>query len=328
MKRKLKLRLAILCTAAAIAGCGLPVPPAVPGTLTAAGAARPDRGSAWMLPDAGRQDLLYVSAGSSVYVYAYKTRELVGTLIGFQTPQGECATASGNVFITDSTSNQITEYRHGATRPVTALADFDDSRPLGCSVNPSNGDVCVANFNNASISVFTAARGKPRVYSTKGIVSGDATCAYDGKGDMFVAGPNDDISGISQFAYLPKGATSFVRVNPLPASSWTWINVWSVQWDGEYWEIADDGAFRFTIEKNGAALYEGTTNLPGISSEAQAWIVKFNTQKGSQGSQIVAVNNRTSGSVHVWTYPKGEAVGSITDGLTDPFGVTLSLAPK
>jgi DNA-binding beta-propeller fold protein YncE len=281
-----------------------------------------------MLPDAGRQDLLYVSAGSSVYVYAYKTRELVGTLIGFQTPQGECATASGNVFITDSTSNQITEYRHGATRPVTALADFDDSRPLGCSVNPSNGDVCVANFNNASISVFTAARGKPRVYSTKGIVSGDATCAYDGKGDMFVAGPNDDISGISQFAYLPKGATSFVRVNPLPASSWTWINVWSVQWDGEYWEIADDGAFRFTIEKNGAALYEGTTNLPGISSEAQAWIVKFNTQKGSQGSQIVAVNNRTSGSVHVWTYPKGEAVGSITDGLTDPFGVTLSLAPK
>jgi hypothetical protein len=77
-----------------------------------------------MLPEAKHENLLYVSNGnSSVTVFSYRHRVLVGTLTGFTYPAGECSDVAGDVFITDYSANTITEYAHGAAQPLRTLQD-------------------------------------------------------------------------------------------------------------------------------------------------------------------------------------------------------------
>jgi hypothetical protein len=156
-------------------------------------------------------------------------------------------------------------------------------------------------------------------------VQDDATCAYDDKGDMLAGGP-DASSGYSEFGYLPRRESRFVPVKL--GLSYYLFNVVSVQWDGRYWEIASDGAYRFTIKKNGDATYEGSTSLPGVFSEQQAWIVKFNGKRAKDGAQIVAANSEGKGYVAFWTYPGGGFIYKITSDVDYPFGVTDSLLPS
>ena len=323
-------RIVGICAAAAmLSGCGGSQPLIGASGATPQSSARSahdDRTGSWMLPEARRENLLYVSSeGYTVSVYSYPKGTRAGTLSGFQQVQGECSDFMGDVFITDYVTDKITEYAHGSVKPVRSLLDPQQG-PYGCSVDFPSGDLCVANFRNESVSVYAPFKKKPRVYSTKAVVFGVATCAYDDRGNMFVAGPNLDEGGISNFAYLPNGRTQFVPVEP-GGSSYTWVGVVSVQWDGKYWEIASDGAVRYTIKPDGQAIYKGETVLPGVFGEAQAWIIHFLDQRGRQGRQIVAANEESKGSVNYWTYPGGKPIGSV-DGIDEPFGATVSLAPR
>ena len=327
---KARYALSIGATATLLAGCGgshslIGAPGAMPQSpaLQSQSAQRDDHSGSWMLPGAKAEDLLYVSnEGHTVKVYTYPKGTRVGTLSGFQQAQGECTDFAGDVFITDYATDKITEYVHGSVKPVRSLLDPQQG-PYGCSVDYFSGNLCVANWRNESVSVYAPLKKKPRVYSTKGLVSGIATCAYNERGDMFVAGanPSDDISS---FAYLPNGSTQFVIVQP-GGSSYMWFGVVSVQWDGKYWEIAEDRAVRYTVEPNGQAIYKGETDLSGVFSEAEAWIIQVPGQRALQGRQIVAANEEVKGSVNYWTYPGGKPIGSI-DGIDGPFGVTVSLA--
>lgn len=292
---------------------------------TLSDAARADRTRSWMSPQAAAQDLLYVTnEGRAVRVYSYPRGERVGTLRGFQQAQGECSDLAGNVFITDYASDKITEYAHAGVVPIRTLLEPPQSGPYGCSVDALRGTLCVANMQGESVSVYVRPKKKPRVYSMMGLVAGVATCAYDERGDMLVAGsnPSDDMS---TFAYLPSGSSQFVTVQP-GGASYLWFGVVSVQWDGKYWEIARDAAVRYAIGSNGQATYVGATDLPGVFSEAQAWIVRFPNRRWSRGTQIVAANEEVRGSVNYWTYPGGKPIHSI-DGIDGPFSVTVSLAP-
>jgi hypothetical protein len=103
----------------------------------------------WMDPDAKDvQYLLYTSdeATGTVNVYAHRSKgHLVGQLTGFQFPYGECLDASSNVYIADFASNDIVEYAHGGTTPINTIHDRYGF-PIGCSVDPTTGDLAVANF--------------------------------------------------------------------------------------------------------------------------------------------------------------------------------------
>src|ERR1700722_208896 len=156
-------RLAILLwVAAGISGCGsgfvaqggtgvfVPAARAAPTTRLrlAKGsslASQPLR--SWMAPDAKKQDLMYISDSfaSTVYVYSYPAGKLVGELTGLSGPQGMCADAKGNIWVTSSLTNQIMEFAHGGTSPLVTLMQtgqiFD-----GCSVDPSTGALAVSSF--------------------------------------------------------------------------------------------------------------------------------------------------------------------------------------
>lgn len=130
-------------------GCGS-APPSTTFTQPSANAVvRPAHARSWMLPEAKSETLLYVFNVYTITVYSYPKGKLVGTLSDFEKPYGECVDKSGNVYITDSSFARIYEYAHGGTKPIHTLKD-PEYQPYGCAVDPTTGDLAVANYSDAS----------------------------------------------------------------------------------------------------------------------------------------------------------------------------------
>lgn len=73
-------------------------------------ATNPDHSRSWMAPAAKKSKaLLYISdAGTDdVYVYAYPSLAVVGTLTGFSTPAGMCVDKTGDVFVVNYGASDI-----------------------------------------------------------------------------------------------------------------------------------------------------------------------------------------------------------------------------
>ncbi|MBV8066877.1 MAG: hypothetical protein JO113_02790 [Candidatus Eremiobacteraeota bacterium] len=288
-----------------------------------------DRGGSWMLSRAPQWDLLYVSNGNgTVTVYRYWKHDLVGKLSGFRAPMGECVDEVGDVYITDSDASKIFEFAHGGKTPLRVLSDPRRNAPYGCSIDPTTGDLAVANLDydgRGDIAIYRRASGKPRIYSTLCCVYFPLACTYNNRGDLFVAGfVSNTASRYSSFAELDKHGRSFIPVNPFLSSSWNWVYVTGIPWDGKYFVIGEDGAYRFKVKGDGQAIYKGITGLNGIFNEEQSWIYHF-TGSNSAGLQLVAASGSGTGSVVYWNYPSGgDSIATITDGVYYPYGVTVS----
>ena len=92
-----------LAAAALLAGCAGGSLHSLPPASASSSAARSlAPGTSWIDPSAKKGALLYASdsAADVVKVFSYPRGKLVGTLTGFQTPQGMCVDKAGNVFIT------------------------------------------------------------------------------------------------------------------------------------------------------------------------------------------------------------------------------------
>jgi hypothetical protein len=307
-----------LATAALLAGCAgnsLQTPP------TASSAARTlTAGASWMNPDANTGALLYASdsAANVVKVFSYPRGKLVGTLTGFQTPQGLCVDRAGNVFITNSGLAEILEYAHGGTTPIATLADPNE-HPIGCAVSPSNGDLAATNifdnsYTNGSLSVYRRARGTPKKYTDPQMIA-DYFCGYDASGNLFVDGTKPGTFGFV-FAELPKGGKSLQNVTLNQAIG----GPGGVQWDGKYVAIADQEApviYQFTVAGS-VGTKAGQTQTQGSSDVVQFFI---------EGKTVVGPN-ATSGQVMYWPYPAGGVQTKIISGFQVPIGTAISKPKK
>src|SRR5579863_7905024 len=238
----------ILSLAGLLAGCAretavqpLVLPPS--GQLTS----NAPVGRSWILPAAKKSDLLYISdlLAQVVDIYTYgHGYKLVGQLTGFFNPEGLCVDLKGNVYVTNVTNDgvyQITEFAHGGTSPLRVLSD-PDGRPNGCSVDPTTGDLAVADFWGASegignVTVYKNASGTPTPYSNSNIYY-DYYCAYDDNGNLFVDGETEgSVFGLGE---LTKGGSTlnFINIDQtiyLPGG---------VQWDGKYLAVGDQVAVK------------------------------------------------------------------------------------
>ena len=115
-------------------------------------------GKSWIDPDI-KGTLIYASDPSNGAVDIYRIGNLTkraGQITGLDMPYGECVDKSANVYVVDFSTANIYEYPHGSTTYSKVAVD-NYGYPIGCSVDPTTGNVAVANFQGYN-------------YSTGGIV--------------------------------------------------------------------------------------------------------------------------------------------------------------
>jgi hypothetical protein len=247
-----------------------------------------------MDPAAKRTALLYGAAfgTNDVYVYTYPKGKLVGTLTGFNEPQGECVDRGGNVFIANTGTSQLIEYVHGGTSPIATLND-PNQYPVSCSVNPINEDLAVANILSGSggpgsVSIYKKGRGTPKIYSDSNFFR-MYFLGYDAKGDLFVDGSNSSAS--FKYAELPKGSKTFTDITLNKAIAFPG----DVQYDGKYVAVGDQG--NANIYQTSGGTIVGTTTLGG-AQQVGTFFIFGNTVlcPGSCGADVA-----------VYAYPAGGA---------------------
>ena len=117
-----------------------------------------------------------------------------------------CVDKKGDVWVVNNSSASLVEYKHGGKTPIATL--YGISFPIGCSVDPTTGDLAVANYGNGSygggdVSIFAHAKGTPKVYTDSQIPHFNF-CGYDPKGNLYADG-TDATQSVFHFAELPKG---------------------------------------------------------------------------------------------------------------------------
>lgn len=275
-----------------------------------------------MASDAGVKDLVYVTdvGTEDVYVYSYPEGKYVGTLTGFNSPVRDCSDASGNVYITNTDSQEILEYGHAHTKPKTTYRDHG-YLPVDCSVDPTTGTLAVANYgpysksNTGSIAIYADGKAQRKFYRDPS-VQAYLFCTYDGSGNLFVDGLDAKYNFV--VIELPKGATAFEPIS-LNESFAGWGGV---KWDGTYLAISDGASAIYDYAVKGTkAKKVHTVQLKQAVNVLQFWI---------DGSTVIAPDgpNGANHDAGFWNYPKGGApTKTIGTGLfVNPSSATVSVA--
>lgn len=287
----------------------------------------PDRRPSWMSPSAKSQALLYIADEGTydVYVYSYPAGALVGTLTGFNDPEGLCTDKAGNVFVANTASNDIVEYAHGGTSAIKTLDESGGEYPYTCAVNPRNGDLAVMNINNSqdaggNVQIFKHATGTPTVYTVPNFFTVEFG-GYDPTGNLFVWGNGNYSSDFSLLAELPAKSTNFSDIS-LPSSIGVGQSGNDVAWDGKYMTIgAGTEVYQITVS-GGAATVVGTTSL-GQAEDVVQYTIPKSRHKGKQGKVLVGPDCFTA-NVKFWKYPSGGYPTKTISGLELPFGSAVS----
>jgi hypothetical protein len=264
-----------------------------------------------MLPAALKESLLYVADATDnrVDVYAYPDGRRVGELTGFQGLAFMCADRAGDVFIPDYGASQILEYAHGGTKPIETLIDGKAAEPYSCSIDPTTGNLAVANFGVehdkfGDVVVYHDAKGDPKAFSVDEEMAHAYFCAYDDSGDLFVEGSSPSGSGGSfGFAEKTNGASQFAPVvledvPSLPDG---------LQWDGTYLAIGT-GTIAGPSSGNTYVYHVQVAHFVGKTIATTQLIENGPTADFFiDGSTIVASGGDTQSGVGFFPYPKGGA---------------------
>jgi len=320
--------------AAVLAGCGgaqspIDAPAAMPQTSSIAMPA--DRSESWMLPEAKSEDLIYfsgyVGSGATVYVYAYYSGKLVGTLTGFNTAHGLCADRSGNVFVTEFSGQDIVEYGHGSTKPKMRLSD-EGFAPNGCSVDPTSGDLAVANYcgksasdcvgsNEGDLLVYPEARGTPKRYHMSAVWT-YSFCTYDSTGNLYADGSGPPSGSPDVLVRLSLGGEKLIPIS-LNQSFDSGV---SVQWDGTDIVVGDAVYFsvldQFSI-KGTRGTKVGSTSLPNNDVY----------QVGLMRNKVLAsTSNYRKSLLEFFDYPAGGTYTRRFQVADRPYAITVSSATR
>jgi hypothetical protein len=336
ISRSAHIGLSVSVAAALLAGCGSASSLAPPGAADVAPstsnarplismvrvanagavAAQTDRGPSWMDPDVKRKPLTYIADQGTNDVYVYADKTLVGTLTGLNEPSGECVDKAGNVFVTNFGASTIVEFAHGGAAPIATLDDTG-FLPLGCSVDPTTGNLGVTDrvnsqFQQGDVAVYPNAQGTPTRYTNPSMYYYEF-CGYDDKGNLFLDG-STHVSAVL-FAELPAGGSSLELVTLNRAIGFPG----GVQWDGKHVAVGDQNVpviYQFAISGSGGTE-AGSTTLAGGSQVTQFWI------QGRGRREHVIGPNAGGANTMFWKYPAG---GNATKTIVghEPVGVTVS----
>ncbi len=224
------------------------------------------RGKSWIGPDAGRQYLLYASDLSNgtvdIYNYRVKAGKLYGQITGFDEPYGQCIDKSKNIYIADEGTSIIYEFAHGGITPINSASD-QYGYPIGCSVDPTTGNVAVANLygfasGSGGIDIFSGGLSGTQTYYTDASAAFMWPPGYDQYGNLFVEG--QDISDANTLLELPSGSSAFTTITGLtigyPASVQRWKGYMAVTDQG--YQGTTDAIYTVSITGSAATIINTT----------------------------------------------------------------------
>ena len=276
-------------------------------------------------PNAARGDLLYVSAGTAVNVYSWRSFTQVATLTGFSSADGMCVDGAQNVWIVDGQLRYAFEYAHGGSTAIKSLA-VPGGWPDACAVDPTTGNLAVvvayapgSRFHDKTggVEIYPGASAPPTEYQARGIFFYDQA-GYDASGDLFVNGVQS-AGKVTRLAELPAGSTILepIKLNvtlPVPSGG--------VQWDGKYLALGDGGGtiYRFVVSGRNATKV-GATMLAHVAHPFAFFIAKLGN------ARVVVAADQNDLDVPEWRYPAGgQPLRSVS--INYPGGVVISRGRK
>jgi hypothetical protein len=284
-----------------------------------------DDSPSWISLGAEAKNLLYVSDGgaNAVDIYSYPAATRAGKLTDLNSPAGLCLGSAGAIWVVLSGSSKIVEYAHASTKPEATLTIGGESYLLGCSVDPTTGNLAVTDYGPPSgggrVWVYAGAQGMPQKYTDSNLLFA-YFCGYDGSGNLFIDG--EDGSRNFRLLELPSGGSKLENITLNHSVGFPG----GVQWDGKYVAIGDQAYEKpnqsaiYQISISGSSgTVEGTTPLSGSCQVLQFDITMV------QGSKVIGPDS-CKNNVRLYKYPSG---GSATKTLTDfqyPVGATVSPA--
>jgi hypothetical protein len=207
------------------------------------------------------------------------------------------------------------EYRHDGAGPIDHLA-LPNTAPFGCAVDPTSGDLAVANSQsqNGSLTVYRKAKGSGKTYFDANIKT-FLYCAYDSEGNLLGQGR---ASGTSfEFTELVKGGKQLEDVNFGALQG----EPGGVQWDGSYFVIGYNGGqelYRYSIA-HFKATFVGETPL-----NAGGFYLRSFALQGKTAVAVLSTDNNVFG-VATFAYPKGSRAKR-HHVIGESYGVTVSVA--
>jgi hypothetical protein len=264
-------------------------------------------------------DLFYASTRSrKVFVATYPQGKYVGTLhVSGGTTIGLCSDKNGNVFVPVQNSSgtaTIYEFNHDGHK-INRLSDPGPA--MGCSVDPTTGNLAVANAKSG-VAVYANAQGDATLLTSSAAYS----CTYDDSGNLFVR-QSYNVVGLGE--YPTNGnfqSISFKK--PIGDGNDHGTNI---QWDGKYVAVtyvSSHGAITvYRVKVSGSSgTVASTITLESKKKhdrgyDAISWI---------QGKKIMMPISQDGKHLGMWGYPKG---GKIDDSIPARgfrlVGVTVSV---
>jgi hypothetical protein len=207
-----------------------------------------------------------------------------------------------------ASDSQITEFQVPKT-PIRTLSD-SVGKPSSCAMDTS-GDLAVGILEGSGagdIVIFKNASGPGSVMTTP--LTAEYFDGYDNNGNLFADGYN---GSSFELVELPKGSSTFQVITTSNAVEFPG----SVQWDGKYLTVTDQGAaaiYQYTVSGTEATL-KGTVSLLGSSDCAQTWI--------ATGVVFCADAGNLDGEV--FKYPAGgSAIAVLTGSFDLPLGTVAA----
>jgi hypothetical protein len=196
----------VITSIATFAGCSAPqlsLPQLSLPQASAGATEQPQSIASWVDPGAKTGPLLYVAGGPDVEIFQWPTLQTAGVLKGFRNVTGACVDGAGNVWITDSYAQEIYEYAHGGTTPISTLDD-PTAFPNACAVDKRTGTLAVGNgydekYGEGSLVIYKHATGAGTVYFDPGIAFITAL-DYAPNGNLFLQSSTSYVIDVQKFA--------------------------------------------------------------------------------------------------------------------------------
>ena len=267
----------------------------------------------WLSPAARKcKEKLYVSSYKLDYVAVYCTKghnqAPIGKITqGIDGPEGASVDSKGNLYVSNTSANTVTEYAEGSAKPsFTYSRGLGD--PAGVAIDAKQ-NVYVTSLSPASVEVFPQASNTPDLRITD--LTYPIDVAVDPSGNAYVTTYTSDFKNGEILEYSPGSA------------------------EGTNLGILTEAPGGIALDKSGD-IVTADQALPGVlvfppGKTSPSEVFARNTLdpdpvRFAKAERRVYVGDSVGNAVYVYDYPSGTLVDTITDGVDGPNGLALDPA--